>query len=512
MAPAHGRRVEGEDGVTRLQGWIAGLAAAGLVLTWAVPTSAGANPTARPSLRLLAARSAVTITRSRHYAVLLDLGVFVTPVGAPLQLDVFRPDYDSPLQIDQVSDGGASVTPMPADLLDGYQGLVRFGHIKVVDANGDTVSHGTIDLCPASYDRARVDDTGPPNPTYPAFGCQANPFTLGTVWGIDQGWAVNLVSPYEGPGDGGTRFAGPDGTYRVVFRIDDAMVDAFAIAPADATSTVTLHLRTQRQRCSSCTPRVPHLSPGSSSLDGATGASPDVPIVSDPEPSTLPDLIPLPSSTMFVTHRRNSGRDELVFGATVWNRGPASLWVEGFRQPDASTMDAWQYFTDPTGTIVGKASVGSFEYDARRGHEHWHFEQFARYLLLDGAKQRIVKSHKEAFCLAPTDAIDLLAPRAEWNPGPLGFGGPVCGSENSIWTREVLPTGWGDTYYQFLPGQSFDITDLPNGRYYVEVQANPKGELFESDLTNDLSYRRIFLRGTPGHRFVVVPPWHGLDG
>jgi Lysyl oxidase len=493
------------------RGWIWGLAAAVLVLALTTPGGgARASTPPPPSLRLLAARSSVTITRSRHYPVLLDLGVFLTPVGGPLRLDVYRPDYDSPLQIDQVSDGGATVTPLPADLLDGYRGLVRFGHIGVVDADGETVSHGTIDLCPASSDRARVDDTGPAVSTYPAFGCEANPFTLGAVWGIDRGWAVNLVSPYEGPG--GARFAGPDGTYTVTFRIDEAVVDAFAIAPADATSSVTLHLRTKRQHCSPCGARDAHPSPAHPGGSGAIARNPDVPVVTNPDPSTLPDLIPLPSSSMFVAHQRRSGRDELVFGATVWNRGPASLWVEGFRPPDATAMDAWQYFTDASGTIVGKASVGSFEYDARRGHEHWHFEQFARYLLLDGAKQKIVKSHKEAFCLAPTDAIDLLAPRAEWHPGPLGFGDPVCGTENSIWTREVLPTGWGDTYYQYLPGQSFDVTDLPNGRYYVEVQANPQGKLFESDTSNDISYRRIFLRGRPGHRFVLVPPWHGLDG
>ncbi len=83
--------------------------------------------------------------------------------------------------------------------------------------------------------------------------------------------------------------------------------------------------------------------------------------------------------------------------------------------------------------------------------------------------------------------------------------------ERDLGTGEP-PAGWGDTYYQWLPGQSFDITNLPNGRYFVKVQVNKNGNLFEADTSNDVSYRRIFLRGRPGRRFVLVPAWHGLDG
>ena len=76
--------------------------------------------------------------------------------------------------------------------------------------------------------------------------------------------------------------------------------------------------------------------------------------------------------------------------------------------------------------------------------------------------------------------------------------------------REVLPTGWGDTYYQSVGGQAFDITDLPNGRYYIEVRANPLGLLYDRSAANDVRLREIRLRGRPGHRRVVVPPWHGI--
>ena len=74
-----------------------------------------------------------------------------------------------------------------------------------------------------------------------------------------------------------------------------------------------------------------------------------------------------------------------------------------------------------------------------------------------------------------------------------------------------MPPGWGDTYVQSLPGQAFDVTNLPNGTYYIAVVANPLGALFERHRNNDVSYRRIVLGGSPGHRTVVVPPYQGID-
>ena len=235
--------------------------------------------------------------------------------------------------------------------------------------------------------------------------------------------------------------------------------------------------------------------------------NPKVPIDDTPDPSTVPDLIPLPSFGIGVRHR-NSG-DWLSFGANVWVDGPSPLVVEGFRREDEPLMDAYQYFYDGD-QQVARARVGSFEYDARHGHTHWHFKQFATYELLAADKTTAVISEKEAFCLAPTDAIDMLAENAEWRPWLQGLS-TACGGPEALWVREVLPVGWGDTYYQGLPGQSFDVTDLPNGTYFIKVQANPGGHLYESNMANNVRLRKVILGGRPGHRTVQVPPWHGID-
>ena len=144
------------------------------------------------------------------------------------------------------------------------------------------------------------------------------------------------------------------------------------------------------------------------------------------------------------------------------------------------------------------------------GHDHWHFTDFARYRLLDSTKRVVVRSHKEAFCLANTDAIDYTVPGANWNPDGTDLH-TACGSARSLSVREVLDVGSGDTYFQDLPGQSFNITSLPNGVYYIEVSANPAGRLHEPDLTNNVSYRRVRLGGRTGHRRVHVAPVGMID-
>ena len=225
-----------------------------------------------------------------------------------------------------------------------------------------------------------------------------------------------------------------------------------------------------------------------------------------------PDLVALPAWGMDVNNRRD-GRSFLRFGATVWNAGPSPLVVEGFRETDGDTatetMKAYQYFYQD-GVKVGRAFSGRLEYDNHDGHDHWHFRDFAAYSLLDENKGHVVPSGKEAFCLAPTDLIDLTVEGAEFRPFLTGLA-TACGESDSLWIREVLAAGWGDTYAQYRPGQSFNITRLPNGKYFVKVLANPDDRLYETTTTNNVALRRIFIKGAAGERRVVVPPYRGID-
>src|SRR5262249_37068101 len=119
-------------------------------------------------------------------------------------------------------------------------------------------------------------------------------------------------------------------------------------------------------------------------------------------------------------------------------------------------------------------------------------------------------SHKVGFCIAPSDPVNLLAPHAVWQPPFIGFGDFSCGSPTALWVQEMMPVGWGDTYTQFVAGNAFDITSVPNGTYYIEVIANPQHVLYESNTRNDVSLRKVILGGTPGHRPAKPPAWPGM--
>jgi hypothetical protein len=293
----------------------------------------------------------------------------------------------------------------------------------------------------------------------------------------------------------------PDGHYNLTVSLTKPFVHALGIPAQDATTTVGVTVTTSANCQNVCPPPPPA---ASSRHRGNPAFGPST---VNPSPGTEPDLVPLPAWGITVDNGKKYSF--LDFSATVWDAGPAPMVIEGFRRPGTNIMDAFEYFYR-NGQVVGRAPAGTLRYDSQPGHEHWHFQQFAGYTLLDSSMVKQVASHKTGFCLAPTDGIDLTVPGALWRPDSLGFYSQ-CGDQNAIWTRETLPSGWGDTYQQALPGQSFNITDLPNGTYYIQIQANPLGQIHEVSTANDITYRQVILGGTAGARTVTVPPWNGID-
>ena len=494
-----------------VRGLLAAIAAGSLVLSLGAAPGHALSPVP-PKLKLIAADSEITLYRYGKYPIPLSAGVFMESLGGPWELRVHRDDYLSPIELDWWIEGGADIRTLDPALLDGWRGLKDFFHIRVKNvASGIVKMNADTMFCPSSYDRSRVNDNGPAVPAYPSYGCYGMPLTLGTVWGVDDGWAVSAIDPYGYYYYGGAPFLDvADGTFTAKFQVNPDYEGAFEMTEADSTVTVTIHVVTDPHCTWPCYGRDGALivsDEDATARDDGRAVLTGVPETTDPDPATEPDLISLPAWSIYADHRKKG--DFLQFAANIWNRGPGGLVVEGFRRPDEDVMDAFQYFYSGD-TAVAKANVGSFEFDARPGHNHWHFQQFAAYTLLDASMSPVVPSTKEAFCLAPTDPIDLTVEGAQWSPYEIGLG-TQCGYSGSIWVREYLDTGWGDTYYQSIAGQSFDITDLPNGRYYIQVEANPTGLLYEGDTSNNVSVREVRLKGKEGHRWVVVPPWNGID-
>jgi hypothetical protein len=432
-------------------------------------------------LRLVATRTAVDLDRrvgppggATSYPA-LDLGVRVVPDRGAFELRISRDGYDQPIEAGQVTPGGTgAATPLPGGLLRDFAGLPRFFHITLTDGSGATVVDRWDTFCPNAA-AVPVDSAAPASSPYPVT-CSLNPFTLGGVWGIQAGWGASTVSQ-------ATPLVNlPDGRYAATVRVAARYRQLFGIP--DQPQVIQVTART-----------VPG-SPAATRLSTPAAAPRS-------DAGELPNLKAVPAWN-FATSS-SAGHDYLAFTADIWNAGPSRLDVRGVRRPGTGIMDAIQNRYDAQGHQAGSLPAGTMQWDPRPGHMHWHFTDFASYRLLNADQVAVVRSQKEAFCLANTDPIDLLVPGANWQPNGTDLHS-ACGDEQSTSVREVLEVGSGDTYTQTLPGQSFDITDLPGGTYYVEIIANPDGVLHETDTTDNIALRRVLLGGTPGARTIWAPP------
>jgi Lysyl oxidase len=482
----------------------AAVAIAGLGLVAAVlPAAALAASPSRaaaeaPTVKLIAAQRVITVQKFGKQRVFLDPGVWVASLGSPLEFDVQRSTYLQPVTITQVvhlPGGGTRIRALPGSLLDGFNGFRDFFRLTVKNSKGTVVARERVEFCP-DFNPERATPDSPATSRYPQ-SCASDPFQKGNVWGIAKGWAVD---PFGGFGFGpGLRLG--LGTYRVTMSINRPYTGLLHISPANATTSVKVRVVKATGCCGPSRPQGRAPGRPLSSLPR------NVPYLAHPPKDALPDLVPLPSWGITTGH---VGHEDFVnFGATVWVGGTSPLDVEGFRSNGSPIMKAYQYFWR-NGHIIGRVRAGTMGFDRSPSHSHWHFQQFAQYRLLNSAKAVAVRSQKVGFCIAPTDAVDMLLPGAMWQPQSIGFFG-ACGTPSSLWVQEYMPVGWGDTYFQFLSGQAFDISHVPNGTYYIEIIANPEKVLRETNTGNDVSLRRIVLGGRPGHRTVRVPAWHGID-
>ena len=477
------------------------LTAAGAPL---VPAAAAATP--RPAAP---AQAVKLTTAQRNIRVevfngrwFLDPGIYVVATGSRLQFDVQRTSYKRPLTINRVVQrpgGGTRLVRWPHSTLDGLKGLRNFLHLTIKNSSGKTVASRSVNFCPNDFSPQRATSHSKRTSPFPTTGCASDPFQVGMVWGIQQGWGSN---PAE---FGGGTFRLPVGTYQVRETITPAFRRLLDVHGTAATTTVTVHAVKGRPCCDESKPRpVSHTLP----------LLPAVRTLSHPPASVLPDLVPLPSWNIDVQHQRKqpgqAASDQLMFGATVWVGGHARLDVEGFRSHGSQIMKAYQYYWR-NGHVIGRTRAGTMSFVRGEDDNDWHFKQFAQYRLLNGAKTNVLRSHKEGFCIAPTDLVNAFLPGAPWQINFDSFFSGGCGQQTALSVQEAMPVGWGDTYFQDRPGEDFNITNVPNGTYYIEIVANPEKVLHETNMSNDVSLRKIILGGVKGHRTVRVPAFHGLD-
>lgn len=474
----------------------------------------------------------------------LDLGVNVIAGNDPFEVRATRKSYADPIVAKQtvVKNGKKTTVTLPSGLVSSFDGLKDFTTVTIKNTKGATVASYKTNFCPNSFNTARTRRDAPPSSPYPV-GCgNGNPFLLGAVWGIQAGWnsPTDSVPPSVGKGD--STFTLPIGSYKATVALNPKYRDAFKIQAKQSTVTVNLKVVPYTDDPGPSPSGAAVAGAASAHIEAARAASAKgaqdshaghadngylpgftppakapLAALAAPKVGPRPDLRSLPAwgisleqGTDDKTGKPN-GKWFVDFGATVWNSGTSPLLVDGFRRTGTELMDAYQYFFDAKGNQVGSVAAGTMQWDARVGHMHWHFTDFAQYNLLAADKKLAVRSGKEAFCLANTDPVDYTVANAKWRPGNTDLS-TACGGNTAAAVREVLDIGNGDTYTQARPGQSFEVTGLKNGTYYIEVKANPANKLSELSTTNNSSLRKIVLGGTPAKRTLSVPPVYGING
>ena len=482
----------------------AAVALAGTVIGLGVPGSAQAADHVSP-LRLTAPDKVVARTRNGY--VMSDLGVRMVAQGEAFEIHAARepgvvgsadwwdPSYNSPITATwKRASGDVDLGEMSS-----WQGLEDFASLRVFRTDGTRIRKFEVAGC-FNGDASKVGPNGPLSNPYP-WACPWNPFTLGSVMGIARDYAAPLLPQYS------SFVRLKPGTYELVATIARHYRQTFGISDADATVSTQLIVKASRRSESSARRQsgTDNLGPvGDEPMGSSGGALAD---------ENAPDLRALPAFGISLNDKGTAMR----FAATVWNGGAGPLIIEGFRDDRAvDHMTAYQYYVDENGDQTGFDEVGELNFH-EGNHNHWHFEDFARYRLLaaDPADpnlpgEAVVRSTKQSFCLVATDAVDLTVPNADMRPEYTDLGSQ-CGGPGTLSLREVLANGHGDTYYQYRTGQAFRLRDLEDGTYFIAVEANPEDangrNLQELDYTNNESYRRVELFTNPrGLRKVRMAP------
>ena len=184
---------------------------------------------------------------------------------------------------------------------------------------------------------------------------------------------------------------------------------------------------------------------------------------------------------------RNGALRCMRFETTAANRGRGPLEI-AYRVEPAAT-NAYQVIHRADGTTVDRFAVAS---EFHPTHAHFHFKDFyvtRLWRYANGRKlgrQPIVSGSKSGFC--PEDSGGAGERRysclTEYRMGP-------AGPEQVV---GISPGSW-DTYRVHLPDQYLEVTDVPDGRYALEIELDPEDNVSESIETDNVTCVVIELKG-----------------
>ncbi len=114
-------------------------------------------------------------------------------------------------------------------------------------------------------------------------------------------------------------------------------------------------------------------------------------------------------------------------------------------------------------------------------HNHYHFNSYAKYELVDLAGNVVAGGGKRAFALIDYEREDPNAGLPRYTIGSQG-----------------ISVGWADVYRAGLECQWIDVTDISPGEYVLEVEVNPERLFLESDYMDNAAAIKIVVPDRPG--------------
>lgn len=186
------------------------------------------------------------------------------------------------------------------------------------------------------------------------------------------------------------------------------------------------------------------------------------------------------------------GRRLLRLSNAVANVGAGPIELHGGTSLADGTQEVFQrIYNDPAGFTDRLA--GTFVFHPEHGHIH--FEDFTNYNLRavtenNGVGDIIASGQKVSFCLLDVAKYDGSLP-----------GAPNSEQYESCGQFQGISVGWADVYHSSLANQWIDITDVPDGTYWLESEVDPSNRILESDETNNVARIMITLGPPPPDDF-----------
>jgi len=245
-------------------------------------------------------------------------------------------------------------------------------------------------------------------------------------------------------------------------------------------------------------------SPPNGADDAAVADAASAPVVDaatpDAEPDSGPDAAP-GSPDLTLTKNRllvDISIEEETFTADSCELDPTEACVGapglrrllrfGVETPNIGTADLF----------LGPPSPSNPLYSWSECHEHYHFEGYAAYYLIDSEGAVVAPGHKQAFCLLDWHRVDMDDPT-------------VADDSKYHCAYQGIQRGWSDVYAADLPCQFVDITGVPDGDYTLRVELNTERNLEELRYDNNVLDVPVTLGDADLQRPTEACP-AGVDG